>query len=158
MKSNIPCWISRLSNFCSHDRLFHILYNSTFIIHYSMLLSKSLTVVTLTSTYLLTPWLYGPLRTSTSFTKHAHSSLIRHLSLGFLTYSYIVFWAEVVSLKPNPQPGGLMVTFRPTLLFNLLAWIALPEVYPPASIALQLIKACKLSHHVKVDAQGDEMK
>jgi hypothetical protein len=77
-------------------------------------------------------------------------------NLDQLTYSFMwVFVTRnfirggIVSVTPNPQPGGLL--YYP---LTCLAWVTLPGVPAPASIALGVIRARKPPHPQHVLRQG----
>jgi hypothetical protein len=61
-----------------------------------------------------------------------------------------IFRGGVVSTAPNLQPGrpGTIVRLVPTLR-SVWHWLAVPEVYAPAIIALRVIGARKLPLHDK---------
>jgi hypothetical protein len=64
--------------------------------------------------HFLSSWLYGPLEIFASLTTGINSSLIRHISLGFLPHT--VLRGEVAGLTHRPQPGAtlrLAPTLRP---------------------------------------------
>jgi hypothetical protein len=75
------------------------------------------------------------------------------VALGLLLRSRnnIFLWGGVVSLTPNPQPGGPGYPFLsgPSPL-TCLAWEALPVAYATASIALGIIWPHKPRHYAKV--------
>jgi hypothetical protein len=68
---------------------------------------------------------------------------------GLVTISFLR--GEVVSLTPNPQPGGLGYPFLSgSSPLTCLAWESLPVAYATASIALGIIWPHKPRHYVKV--------
>ena len=61
-------------------------------------------------------------------------------------------------LAPNPQPGE-PECLSSSGFFPLTcpAWVSLPVVYATAGIALGVMEALKLPHHVKVETPSGEL-
>jgi hypothetical protein len=72
-----------------------------------------------------------------------------HACKCFVTISFLL--CGVVSLTPNPQPGGPGYPFLSgSSHLTCLAWEALPVAYAIASIALGIMWPRKPHHYVKV--------
>jgi hypothetical protein len=69
---------------------------------------------------------------------------------GFVTIFFFL-QCEVVSLTPNPQPGGPGYPFSSgSSPLTCLVWEALPVAYATTSIALGIIWPHKPRHYAKV--------
>ena len=71
------------------------------------------------------------------------------LSWGFITIFFL--WGGVVSLMPNPKPGGPGYSFQfGSSPLTCLTWEAPPIAYPTISIAIRITWSHRPHHYFKM--------